>query len=51
MSPAHAADVLAHPVDVLLARAGVDDEQVVVLGELVDDHVIDEGAVGIEQRG
>ena len=50
MDALHAAYVLAHPVDVLLAGAGVDDEQVVVVGELVDDDVVDEGAVGVEQR-
>ncbi len=44
----HVADGLADPLDVLLAGAGVDDDEVVVVGELVDDDVVDEGAVGIE---
>ena len=44
----HAADGLAYPLDVFLAGAGVDDDEVVVVGELVDDDVVDEGALGGE---
>ena len=44
----HVADGLADPGYVFFAGAGVDDDQVVVVGELVDDDVVDEGAVGVE---
>ncbi len=43
--------LLADPGDVLLAGAGVDDDEVVVVGELVEDDVVDEGAVGVEHGG
>src|SRR4051794_16901582 len=34
--------VLANPLEILLARSRIDDQQVFVLTEAVDDHVIDE---------
>ena len=43
-----AASIVAHPVEVFLARAGIDHEQVVVVGHFVDDHVVDESSLGIE---
>ena len=39
------ADRAAHPLDVLFASTGVDDDQVVVVAELVQDHIVDKGAV------
>ena len=47
----HVADLLADPLEVFFAGAGVDDDEEVVVGELVDDDVVDEGAVGVEHGG
>ena len=44
------AGVVAHPVEIFFARAGIDDEQVVVFAQAVDDDVVDERSLGIEQR-
>ena len=46
-----AADLLLDPGVVLVGGAGVDDEQVVVVAEAVDENVVDECALGREQRG
>ena len=46
----HVPHLLAHPRHILLPRARVDDDQVVVLAQLVDHNVVDEAAVGIEHR-
>ena len=44
------ARIVAHPVEILFARAGVDHEQVFVFAEAVDDHVVHERSLRIEQR-
>ena len=45
------ADDLANPLDVLLAGAGIDDDQEVVFAELVEDDIIHERPVGVEHGG
>ncbi len=51
MHAAHGPDYLPHPLHVLLTGAGVDYDQVVVLAQLVQHHVVDKGAVRVEHRG
>jgi hypothetical protein len=46
----HAADLLAHPRHVLVAVRRVDDDEVLVLGALVEDAVVDDAAVGPAQE-
>ena len=41
----------ADPAIIFLARSGIDDQQVIVLAKLVDDHVINECPFGIKQGG
>ena len=43
--------VVANPVDVFFAGAGVDDQQIVVFTEAMNDDVVDKRAVGIEHCG
>jgi hypothetical protein len=45
------AGVVVHPVEIFLARARVDYQQVFVFAEAVNDHIVDEGSLRIEQRG
>ena len=45
------ADLGADPLVVLRARAGVGDQQVVVVAELMDQDVVDERSLGIEHGG
>ena len=40
------ARVVAHPVEVLFARAGVDHEEILVLAQAVDNYVVDERSFG-----
>jgi hypothetical protein len=44
----HGPDLFADPRDVLVASACVDDEEVVVVAELVDDHIVHERPVRVE---
>src|ERR1035441_4978038 len=41
--------IVTHPVEILFARAGVDDQQIFVFAETVHDHIVNEGALRIEQ--
>src|SRR6185437_13755339 len=46
-----AANVVAHPVEVLFAGTGIDDQQEFALPQAVHDDVVHEGALRIEQGG
>ena len=43
--------VIAHPVEILLARPGIDDEQVFVFAETMHDDVVNKRALGIKKSG
>ena len=47
---AHCRRVRGDPGVVLLDVRGIDDQQVVAIGEAVDEHVVDEGALGCGER-
>src|SRR5258708_32431911 len=42
--------VLPNPIDVFLARTGIDDQQIIVLAEAMHNHVIDKRALRIQHR-
>ncbi len=44
------AGVVAHPVEIFFARAGIDHQQIFIFAEAVDDHVVHESSLRIEQR-
>ena len=48
-STVETARVVAHPVEVLLARARVDHQKVFVFAQAVNDDIVDERSFGIEQ--
>ncbi len=45
-----ATSVVTHPVEIFFTRAGIDHDQVVVIGHFVHDNVVDECSLGIEHR-
>src|SRR5262249_14782231 len=47
---AKADDVLFHPSVILFASSRIDHQQIVVFAKLVNDYVVNECALGIEQR-
>ena len=45
-----ATSVVAHPVEIFFARAGIDHDQVIVIRHFVHDHVVHKSALRIKHR-